>query len=362
MYRINLADILPGHCTARPVYARNGLLLVPENTFFTPWLVDKLRAWGIGEVTVKQLRHTYTHSQAERDYTAQRRAYEEVLRQARFIFTYARRRGRIPAAEINAAVDCILHTILASPLISPLLHRHFAGRDEYTYHHSVNVGVLTGLIASWLGFSRQEVRLAVAAGLLHDVGKFYVPLAVLHKPGPLTDEEFCLIKQHPYFSFRILQKNLWCPRVMLQAVLQHHERYDGHGYPGMLPAAAINKYARVISAADAYDAMVSQRVYKPRVTPYRAAAELLACGGGQFDPTVAGVFVAKLRTFFCGDVVELSDGRQGKIVHVPLQAPDRPVVATSAGVVDLARERDVSITEVRYYGMVMDAAATREEA
>lgn len=360
MYSIGIADILPGHRTARPVYAQNGLLLVPEDTFLTPWLVDKLRAWGIGKVMVKQQRHNRPHCLAEMDYTAQRRAYEEVLRKARFIFSYARRHGRIPLPEINAAVDCILHSILASPLISPLLHRHFAGRDEYTYHHSVNVGVLTGLIATWLGFTRLEVRQAVAAGLLHDVGKFYVPLAVLHKPGPLTDEEFSLIKQHPYFSYRILQKNLWCPRVMLQAVLQHHERYDGQGYPGMLPAEAINKYARVISTADAYDAMVSQRVYRPRFTPYRAAAELLACRGKQFDPTVAAVFVAKLRVFFCGDIVELSDGRQGKIINVPAQAPDRPLVETRTGLVDLAWEQDVSIKRVLSYGMVMDAASRAE--
>jgi diguanylate cyclase (GGDEF)-like protein/putative nucleotidyltransferase with HDIG domain len=163
-------------------------------------------------------------------------------------------------------------------------------RDAYTGRHSYVVGELAARVARLLGLETEEVELVRLAGSLHDLGKLAVPEEILRKPGPLSEAELLVLRRHPQIGFRML-RSLGVEPVS-QWVLHHHERWDGHGYPHGLGGEEIPLGSRILFVADAYDAMTSDRVYRPRVDHERAITELERCAGTQFDPEVVAVFSA----------------------------------------------------------------------
>jgi diguanylate cyclase (GGDEF)-like protein len=166
-------------------------------------------------------------------------------------------------------------------------------RDAYTGRHSYVVGELAARVARLLGLETEEIELIRLAGSLHDLGKLAVPEEILRKPGALTDAELLVLRRHPQIGFRML-RSLGVEPVS-QWVLHHHERWDGHGYPHGLGGDDIPLGSRILFVADAYDAMTSDRVYRPRVDHERAIAELERCAGTQFDPEVVAAFSAGVR-------------------------------------------------------------------
>jgi putative nucleotidyltransferase with HDIG domain len=161
-------------------------------------------------------------------------------------------------------------------------------KDSYTERHSLNVRSYCSRIARRLGLSADELETVEIAAVLHDVGKIGVPDAILAKPGPLTPCEYAVIQQHPVIGVGILRNVTLLQRV-LPAILHHHERWDGGGYPAGLAGERIPRSARILHVADALDAMLSCRVYKPSLSPEEARAELTDQRGRQFDPQVVDV-------------------------------------------------------------------------
>ena len=164
-------------------------------------------------------------------------------------------------------------------------------KDPYTRGHSQRVALLAKQIASRAGLPEREVTDIYIAGLVHDVGKIAVPEAVLRKQGRLTDEEFAIVKQHPERGYQIL-RDIPGSRTILDGVLHHHERFDGHGYPHGLSGEAIPQVARIIAIADTFDAMSSTRTYRRALTRADVLAEMRVLAGRQFDPQYLEHFLA----------------------------------------------------------------------
>ena len=169
-------------------------------------------------------------------------------------------------------------------------------KDEYTRHHSTRVTDFSLKIAAKMGFSEKELGELELAAVLHDVGKIAVPESILNKPGKLTNEEFKLIQEHPVRGEAILS-----PVIELKAigriVRAHHERYDGTGYPDKLKGREIPLGARIMSIADTYDSITSERPYRKAASHRYAVKEIIACTGTQFDPEVIENFLEIAGTF-----------------------------------------------------------------
>jgi diguanylate cyclase (GGDEF)-like protein/putative nucleotidyltransferase with HDIG domain len=172
------------------------------------------------------------------------------------------------------------------------LARAVDARDVYTGSHSQRVAELAARTARRLGLPDEEVELTRLAGSLHDLGKLAIPEEILRKPGPLTEPERIVLERHPQIGFRMLESLGVDP--VADWVLHHHERWDGSGYPDGLSGERIPLGARIIFVADAYDAMISERVYRRRVSPEEAIAELDRCAGTQFDPQVVAALAEEL--------------------------------------------------------------------
>ncbi len=169
-------------------------------------------------------------------------------------------------------------------------------KDEYTRHHSTRVTDFSLKIAAKMGFSEKELSELELAAVLHDVGKIAVPESILNKPGKLTNEEFKLIQEHPVRGEAILS-----PVIELKAigriVRAHHERYDGTGYPDKLKGREIPLGARIMSIADTYDSITSERPYRKAASHRYAIKEIIGCTGTQFDPEVIENFLEIAGTF-----------------------------------------------------------------
>ena len=156
--------------------------------------------------------------------------------------------------------------------------------------HSVRVSDICRRIGRALGFTDAQVNTLYLVGYLHDIGKIALEEEILNKPGRLTDEEFDAVRRHPEIGWRILRSSYEVEEIA-DAILAHHERWDGKGYPKRLRGEEIPVYARIVAVADSYDAMTGVRTYRRSISPQQAAEEIARCAGKQFDPAVAQAFV-----------------------------------------------------------------------
>jgi len=163
------------------------------------------------------------------------------------------------------------------------LVRILESKDVYTRGHSDRVTDYAGKIAVELNFSEDDLELLKDAARLHDIGKLTIPNSILNKEGRLTEEEWDVIKKHPAVGADILKPVVF-DKQMLSVVRYHHERNDGTGYPDQLKGKDIDLFTAVISVADAYDAMTSDRPYRKALTKEQALIELEECKGSQFSP------------------------------------------------------------------------------
>jgi putative two-component system response regulator len=189
-------------------------------------------------------------------------------------------------------------------------------KDPYTRGHSVRVSEYAVVIARELGLDGEMLRQVGLGGHVHDIGKIGVREEILNKPGKLTDAEYEHIMTHPVVGWRILAPLLGETPAALNIVRSHHERFDGRGIPDRLVGAEIPLEARIVAAADCFDAMTSDRPYRPALSIDDAIAEIVRCGGTQFDPSVVD---ALLKAVGVGRFGLLERGMEGPL----------PVVSTS---------------------------------
>jgi HD-GYP domain-containing protein (c-di-GMP phosphodiesterase class II) len=162
-------------------------------------------------------------------------------------------------------------------------------RDAETQGHSERVVKFSLMLGTKLGLSKPELEALAYGSLLHDIGKIGVPDAILRKPGRLTEVEWIKMREHPLLGMQIL-KGIESLEDASLVVAQHHERWDGNGYPFRLRSIEIDRNARIFAVADAFDAMTSDRVYQSRRSYETALLELTRCAGHQFDPEVVQAF------------------------------------------------------------------------
>ncbi|WP_353687094.1 HD-GYP domain-containing protein [Thermodesulfovibrio sp. 3462-1] len=194
--------------------------------------------------------------------------------------------------KVGKVVNNIIETILDKPdSIYELLH--LKGYDYYTYTHSVNVGVLSVGLGIQIGLDRDTIYKLGIGAILHDLGKSQIPNEILNKQGRLNETEYNIIKQHVLFGYEILKEKKEVPKESLLAVLQHHEKLSGRGYPYGLKGEEIKLFGRITAIADCYDALTTRRPYKPPLTPYFALS-IIVKEKGDHDTELLKAFIKML--------------------------------------------------------------------
>lgn len=198
--------------------------------------------------------------------------------------------------------------------------------DNYTFAHSANVCVLSAVTGISMGYDANKLKELCMGALLHDIGKTKIPNEILNKPGNLTEEEYEIIKQHPRYGYDLLKQSGDISAYASYITLTHHERFNGEGYPLGLKGNDIHEFSRIVSIADVYDAMTSNRVYRRRINISEVVEYLVSYGNYQFDYDIVRKMIEHISVFPLGCYVSLSTGETAIVVDNNKRYPNRPVV------------------------------------
>lgn len=230
------------------------------------------------------------------------------------MFTEARMGKAVDASSALPMVEEIAASVMRNPGALIGLAR-LKTTDDYTYMHSVAVCALMISLAIQLKLDEAQVHEAGLAGLLHDIGKMAIPMAILNKPGKLSDTEFTVIKQHPEAGYQILSRSDQVSAMALDVCRHHHEKIDGTGYPLGLAGDQISLYARMGAICDVYDAITSNRPYKQGWCPSESIHKMAGWCGTHFDERIFQAFVRSIGIYPVGTLVRLDSNRLGVVVE-----------------------------------------------
>ncbi len=345
--RVKINDKLIDVKLAQDVFASRGNLIIPEETIITKHILKKLYEFKVEDVIVYKPEkaldivestevNTYElyYKEYSKDVQELKGVLQEIAAGKKLDFSKVDKISRNIYGKINncfSFIECI---------------KAVKSADEYTYTHSVNVSVYSMLIGKWLNFDENQLMEIILAGLLHDVGKSKIPPEILNKKGPLTFDEFEIIKKHTLYGYDIVKDQDEISNEVKKAILSHHEKENGKGYPMGLKGEQKNLYSKIITVADVFDAITSVRVYKDKKTPFDAFKELEAIGYDAMDPQVLMVLFKNLPSYYVGSKVKMNSGELGEVVFVPSQCIYAPVVRLEdEQFLDISKNRDKSIKE-----------------
>lgn len=250
--------------------------------------------------------------------------------------------NRVSEASMNRMAKMIVEQVLdnGDAMCNMLDIKKY---DDYTYFHSVNVGILATMVGCAMKFSEEQLRDLALAAMLHDIGKRFIPVEILNKEEELKNEEKAVLRTHPKQGADFLRDKFNFSVFVNQGVLQHHEWYDGHGYPLGRMREEIPVYARIIALVDVYDALTTNRAYRPALSNNEAVEYLMGSSGRQFDPEVLDAFLHKIAIYPVGAQVKLSDGSQAVVMKNYPEMVLRPKVKQmgTSRILDLAYDPDV---------------------
>lgn len=334
------SELVPGMKIAETILNDYGAIVVSEGIVLDDNLINKLRNLGVYRLQIFDEEHVKVDTK-----DVFQRKYNENVNKVKELIWDISNGMEFNTSKVDDVVDSVLERLEErSDIISCL--NQIRSADEYTYSHSVNVSLISMLIGRWMKLDSGKIRLLVQAGLLHDIGKTKVPAEILNKPSKLTEEEFEEMKKHTIYGYRILEKATSIDKDVLAAVLMHHEKEDGSGYPTGLTGEKINLLTKIITVADIFDAMTSNRVYKGKETPFDVFKFMEEESIGKLSPIVVNVLLNNMASYYIGDKVTLNGGDMGEIVYINPRCVSRPIVKVGDRYIDLLIEKDVKIKEI----------------
>jgi HD-GYP domain-containing protein (c-di-GMP phosphodiesterase class II) len=344
--KVRVENLEPNTRLTDDILSAKQTVLLRSGTILKHDFVTKLSSWGIG--------HVYTHSE---QFTAEKEMDEAA--EAVLDFFAANKEMFVQRAELKviladkelealvSTTEGLYENILAEGETSiqpameivqnmlrelpPLRERLFQitaviPEAKYIMQHAVTSTVLFSLVLRADGYDQARiVKLAVGA-LFRDLGMAMLPASILTKRGALSEKEFAEVKKHPGTSATLLKKANAVENETIMLVLQHHERWDGRGYPNGFQADEIVPEAQVLSICDAFDAMASDRSYRRALSPYEAVTKIISLSGKQFSQLAANRFINRFGLYPVGTFVKLSDNTYAIVTRINEGRPTHPVV------------------------------------
>lgn len=343
---IHIYECKPGDILADDVYDDCGILIVSKDAVISEHIINRLKTFRIRQLPVYELQNVDNIEKSEPSLVEFKKDYRRDVNVMKQVLGDLAA-GRKPDYE---KVECISNSIYSKiNSIGNIVEcmNEVKNMDEYTYTHSINVSMYALLIAKWLDLSEEETRNVVTTGILHDIGKSRISEDILNKKGPLLPEEYEQIKHHADIGYYLSKDIPQLSDEIRKGILMHHEREDGKGYPyGIKGGDNINRYSKIISVADVYDALTSERVYKERITPFDTFEELIRIGYGYFDTKILMTFLANISCYYIGSIVKMNNGETGKVVFVAPQSISMPIVSVNGKYIDLSQNRQLKIVEM----------------
>jgi HD-GYP domain-containing protein (c-di-GMP phosphodiesterase class II) len=340
MKKIQLDGIQAGTKYTQDVFIDGKNLFVPAGVSVRQKDIDQLKRWGITQVqTDGEVMTDMPAGKAGPEIIDTRaflkpnsvqanseiyRLYVDMVEKLDAFF------AQFSAGADNAkkTLDAVVQSVLSAvrdqgrEIIGFVLGGDVQGRP--LAKSSVNSAILSTVIGGQLKLPAYRILQLTTGALLHDIGMTRIPNSILHKQGDLAEDEMQKMRAHPLLSYKIITKELAYPEDVGRIGLQHHERWDGEGYPRKARGTDIDLLARIVSVADAFEAMVSEKPYRNSMIGYTAMKNLLSDNSRRFDPEVLRVLIKSMGIYPIGSIVLLNNSVIARVVDVHPDAPLRP--------------------------------------
>ncbi|HSV96852.1 MAG TPA: HD-GYP domain-containing protein [Spirochaetota bacterium] len=348
MKKIPVEELKPGMRFDKPVYIDSNNMLVGANVTIKEGDIKRLMKWGISEIeTLGNISSSEDDMRFAQKIDAsisadakkivdqysllllKRKEFMDVHREAcrvvGDVYTAIKNDEMFTTDSIEGAARNILRLMEDDNNIVLFLYGLEEGKN-YLVAHSVNVTFYALLVGTALKYTQEKIRELALGTLLIDAGMVKMPAYIAYKQSNLSDHEFNLIKTHPLHGYRLIKQLGKVREKSALVCLQHHEYFDGKGYPRGLKGNQIDEYARIAAIADSYEAQISSRSYREKQSFYHAMKNLLSSGVNRFDPVILRVFLSKMSVYPIGSLVELSDGGVGLVIGSVPRKPLRPII------------------------------------
>ncbi|MCF0127288.1 MAG: HD-GYP domain-containing protein [Pseudobutyrivibrio sp.] len=366
---LNVSELTEGMITLAPIVTKRGQSIAKEGTVLTDQLISKLTFYKIETVEVdipEPEPDIFLESEPEPEPVPQKEvmsdsiSYMQRLKtspkfqmfQSDYALNIEYLKENFEAIIAGAGDECAdmllenVETLFRSKTSLELFDMLHLMRsvDDTVYAHSLNVALTSRAIGKWLKLPKEDLNVLTVAGVLHDIGKTQIPEEVLNKPGKYTDEEWEMVKSHPLQGKSILADKGFDPRI-IKAALQHHERFDGSGYPRGLFGDEIDDFAAIIAIADVYDAMTAARSYREPLCSFQVIAEFEKEGIKKYNTSYILTFLERIANTYNNSRVILSNGKAGRVVYINKNSLSKPVIEMDGGeILDLSNPKNSDIS------------------
>lgn len=322
MRRVSLEFIEPGMVVGRSIYNSEGRPLLGVGMVLNEKYIRRLKELGIGAIFIKD--SLFDQCEEPVDIISEQTRLESI-NAVKEIYKSFETKKRMSTERISRTVNNLIDELISKPEI--LVNcADIRSHDDYTFAHSVQVCVLSLMTGITLGCDHKQLKEMGTGALTHDIGKTLIDIELLNKPGKLTPKEYEMIKNHAQFGFDILRSDQQFSLLSAHIALQHHELGDGKGYPRGISGKEIHPYARIVTVADVFDALVADRPYRKAYSTDQAIAIMKQRSGASFEPAYLEALFSNIAQFPIGSVVALNTQEIAIIVDNNRETPTRPVV------------------------------------
>jgi len=337
-----VSDLLPGMKLARSVYGVHGEVLLRTNVLLNNKYIDALKRHNIMAVYIENpLTSDFDAIEAEKALADEVKT--QTLKTVKDWFDSPQ---AINFTKMTKSLAIVIDEILSGKVLTGSL-AEISATDSYTFTHSVDVCLLSLNVGIKMGFNRSNLIKLGMGALLHDLGKTKVSPAVLHKPAKLTDEEYAEIKKHPVWSYQLLKEKAGdeISSISLAIALDHHERYDGRGYPRGLKGKEIGIMSAICAVCDVYNAMTTDRVYRKAIPVHETYEMIMGSGNILFNFEVVKAFLSCITPYPIGSLISTTAG-DAYVIGTNSKLPFCPKIFLfrENRIVNLDEELSISIT------------------
>ncbi len=303
MKKVRIEEAKEGQVLAKPLLNTKGVLILRDGIILTSYLLRRLRGLGYKFLYIEDTKKTESKN------CISEKARKQAIACLREIEERIRYGSSFSLAPVKEAVSSIISDVVNNKDF--IVHlTNIDSHDEYTFNHCINVTALSIIIGRTLKYTDSRLLQLGLSVFLHDVGKIFIPPAILNKPHKLSENEFELIKQHTWHGFYLLSTSSDIPVELANVALQHHEKYDGSGYLQNLKGHEISEFARICTVADVFDALTNSRPYREKLPPNKVFEYLLKNTGKYFDPMIMELFMKNVKLCPEGMIVSLKKNVQ----------------------------------------------------
>jgi putative nucleotidyltransferase with HDIG domain len=338
-FELKIDECMPGMEIAETIYNNLGAVIISENTTLEPSMLKILKKLGIEKVKIFDMNRKSVYEDPMDCFKAQ---YIDNLVVVKDIIQDLFEGKSLDQGKVNTIIDSVSEKAMDSgEVLKNVVCTSQIG--EYINTHCLNVSIISMLIAKWLRYSKNEMKMVAEAGLLHDIGKAKIGNDILNKPSSLSEAEFGKVKKHGYFALDILNDASYKNQDICMGVLMHHEREDGSGYGSGLKDKEIHEFAKIIAVADVFDAMSSDRVYRKREPLFNIFDQMETNSIGSLNKKIVMTFLEYAPTYYLGERFFLSNGEIGEIVFIDPKQVSKPLIKIRDRYIDLSKVNNIKL-------------------